>query len=69
MLKKFSEKTAPVCLRTKMLVGLCSLLLLVTGQPALTTSSALSAHKVQMYLERFGYTRNGDGSVQLETGR
>jgi hypothetical protein len=44
-----------------MLVWLCSLLL-VAGQPALTTSE-LSAHKVQMYLERFGYTRNGDGSV------
>jgi hypothetical protein len=49
-----------------MLVGLCSLLLLVAGQPAFTTS-ALSEHKVQMYLERFGYTRNGDGSVQHET--
>jgi hypothetical protein len=68
MLKKFSGKTATVCLRTKMLVGLCSLLLLVAGQPALTTS-ALSAHKVQMYLERFGYTRNGDGSMQQKTYR
>jgi hypothetical protein len=51
-----------------MLVGLCTLLLLVAGQPALTTCD-LSAHKVQMYLERFGYTRNGDGSVQHETFR